>query len=102
VRGNPRHKRLPLVFATFRATELAAEALPPGTVIENEVTRAIAGDRMSAPDADGVVTVFGDGFTAKVVRAVSPSTGRKAWNVISVIGVARYPDNAGVTRRGRP
>jgi hypothetical protein len=72
--------RTPLVYATRRALDQAARLLPAGTVLENEVTRAITEGCCTT----GGVLLAGEVF-ASATRHESPSgTGRKAWLVTGV------------------
>ena len=78
------HSRLPLVFATPRATEQARRLLP-GRVVENEVGRAIKDGRITHVRSRQAAFVVGPGWRAKVrqIRGrANPE--RKAWQVVSV------------------
>ena len=85
------HPRHPLVLAATHAALAQAERLlPPGTVLENEVTNAIArGDVRGGVSHDGgevPVVLHQFGVEVRVRRTRSASSGRKAW---IPVGVAR-------------
>jgi hypothetical protein len=81
------HPRLPLVLAaTRRALDDAARLLPPGVVLENAVTDAIARRHFHGVHRVGESTdvfLHDLGVVATVRRTLAPS-GRKAWLPIDV------------------
>jgi hypothetical protein len=80
------HPRLPLVYATKRATDDATKILAPGArCLENIVAAAILGGSLVWNRPRGFALVHGDGWVATVRRCESRlGTGRKGWEIVEI------------------
>jgi hypothetical protein len=76
----------PLVRATRTAIEQATAILPPGVVLENQITALIEAGRCRRVRGEAdFLWVWGDGWRARAIRCLSHlNPDRKGWLVVSV------------------